>query len=52
MIDVVTVWLWYVDYLSGNSNIATLLMWSVYLLNAIFQTVKWYKEANYRNSED
>lgn len=45
LIDIVTVYLWWVDFRLGNGNIATLLMWVVYLLNAVFQLVKWYKEA-------
>lgn len=45
LIDVVTVYLWYVDYSLGNDNMATLLMWVVYLLNAIFQLIKWFREA-------
>lgn len=44
-IDIVTIFLWYTDYTLGNDNIATLLMWIVYLLNAVFQLVKWYKDS-------
>lgn len=44
-IDVITIFLWYTDYTLGNDNIATLLMWVVYLLNAVFQLVKWYKDS-------
>ena len=45
LVDVVTVYLWISDYMLGNDNIATLLMWSVYLLNAIFMYVKWNRES-------
>lgn len=45
LVDVVTVYLWWVDFSAGNDNVATLLMWTIYLLNAVFQLVKWYKEA-------
>lgn len=45
LVDIVTVGLWYADFVVGNSNIATLLMWSVYLLNAFLQAVKWYKDS-------
>lgn len=48
-IDIVTVYLWYMDYALGNDNVATLLMWVVYLLNAVFQLVKWYKDSKVEN---
>ncbi len=45
-VDVFSVIMWLKDYLSGNDNIATLLMWIVYLLNAVLMLIKWEKEAN------
>ena len=45
-VDVVTVYMWFVNFQQGNENIATLIMWIVYLLNAIFMCYKWEKEAN------
>lgn len=50
-IDVVTVYLWYIDYSLGNDNIATLLMWVIYLLNAVFQFIKWYKDTKVNVNE-
>lgn len=43
-IDVFSVYMWYVDFLKGSDNMATLLMWAVYLGNAIIMTVKWERE--------
>lgn len=43
-VDVFTVYMWWCDYRSGSGNIATLLMWVVYLGNAIIMLVKWEKE--------
>lgn len=48
VVDVVTVIMWIAAFFNGGESIATLLMWSVYLLNAIFMFVKWYKESKER----
>lgn len=44
-VDVVTIYMWYQNFVSGNDNIATLLMWVVYLVNAIIMLVKWERES-------
>jgi len=49
IIDVASVFMWAVAFINGGENIATLIMWSIYLLNAVFMFVKWYKES--RRSE-
>lgn len=43
-VDVFTVYMWACNYFSGNENIATLLMWIVYLGNAVIMCIKWEKE--------
>ena len=50
-IDVFSVYMWYVDFSKGSDNIATLLMWVVYLGNAVIMLVKWEKEAR-KNERD
>ena len=45
VVDVVTVLRWFVNYQNGGTDIAALLMWTVYLLNAVFMFVKWFKES-------
>lgn len=45
VVDVVTVIMWGVAFANGNDSIATLIMWIVYLFNAIIMYVKWIKEA-------
>ena len=45
IVDVVTVIMWAVNFIQGGETIATLAMWSVYLLNAIFMYIRWNKEA-------
>lgn len=44
-VDIFTVYLWWVDFRTGNDNLSTLLMWIVYLGNAIIMCIKWEKEA-------
>lgn len=45
-VDVVTVFMWgYAFFVQNSESIATLLMWMIYLLNAIFMYIKWQKEA-------
>lgn len=45
VVDVVTVIMWFVSYRNGGTDIAALLMWTVYLLNAVFMFIKWFKES-------
>lgn len=44
VVDVVTVIMWAVNFANGGESIATLLMWSIYLLNAIFMYIRWKRE--------
>lgn len=43
-VDIMTVIMWTLTYLGGNESVATLLMWVVYLGNAIIMCIKWEKE--------
>lgn len=45
VVDVVSVIMWGINFAQGGESIATLAMWSVYLINAIVMYIKWYKEA-------
>ena len=49
LVNILNISIWYINFSSGGDNIATLLMWSVYLVNAVFMLIKWYKEANNKN---
>lgn len=44
VVDVVTVIMWEVNFANGGESIATLLMWSIYLLNAIIMYIRWKRE--------
>lgn len=44
-VDVFSVYMWWCDFASGSDNIATLLMWVIYLGNAVIMLVKWETES-------
>ena len=44
-VDVFSVYMWWCDFNAGNDNMATLLMWAIYLGNAIIMCIRWEKEA-------
>ena len=45
VVDAVTIVLWAVHFAQGQEHISMLLMWSVYLLNAIVMYLRWNREA-------
>lgn len=45
-VDVFSVYMWWCDFSKGSGNIATLLMWVIYLGNALIMLIKWEKEAH------
>lgn len=45
VVDVVTVIMWAVNFAQGGESISTLVMWSVYLANAIIMFIRWHREA-------
>ena len=49
-VDVFSVYMWWRDFRSGSDNMATLLMWVVYLGNAMIMLIKWEKEARKKNA--
>lgn len=49
-VDVFSVIMWLVTFLNGNNSMATLLMWVVYLGNAVIMCIKWEKEVHNKNS--
>ena len=51
VVDIVTVLMWAKDFAEGGETIATLAMWSIYLINAVIMFVRWYLEAS-RNEKN
>lgn len=49
-VDVFTVYMWACNFLAGNDNMATLLMWIVYLGNAVIMCIRWEKEIRGKNN--
>ncbi len=39
--NVFSVYMWWMNFATGSENIATLIMWMVYLINGIFILIKW-----------
>lgn len=50
VVDVFSVYMWWCDFSNGSDNMATLLMWGVYLANAIIMLIKWEKEARQKDA--
>lgn len=48
-VDIFTVYMWACNFAEGNENMATLLMWTVYLGNAVIMCIKWEKEIGGRS---
>lgn len=47
IVNIVTIIMWsYNFFITGGEDIATLLMWIIYLFNAIFSYIKWEKECH------
>lgn len=44
IVDVFTVIMWIYAFVNGTGDMATVLMWSIYLINAIFMLIKWKKD--------
>ena len=44
-VDVFSVYMWWCNFRIGNDNISVVLMWAIYLINAIIMLVKWEREA-------
>lgn len=46
LVNIVTIFMWgYAFFYQGSESIATLLMWMVYLINAVMMYVKWKRES-------
>lgn len=43
-VNVFSVYMWWCNFASGNDNMATLVMWLVYLINGIFILIKWERD--------
>ena len=44
VVDVVTVVMWGINFTQGGETVATLAMWSVYLINAVIMYIRWNRE--------
>lgn len=51
-VDVFSVYMWWCNFRVGGDNMATLLMWVIYLGNAIIMLIKWEKESHKTNDRE
>ena len=45
IVDIVSVIMWIAAFFNGGESVAVLMMWSVYLANAVIMFIKWLKES-------
>jgi nicotinamide mononucleotide transporter len=43
IVDVVSVWMWWVAFQANESDITVLVMWTAYLINAVYGLIVWIK---------
>lgn len=43
-VNSVSIYMWWQNFDRGNENMATLIMWVVYLINGVFILIKWERE--------
>jgi len=51
VVDVVSVIMWIVALFTEGASVAVLMMWSVYLANAVIMYVKWLKESKVQKDQ-
>lgn len=51
VVDGVSIFMWVMAFFNGGESVATLLMWSVYFVNAVVMFIKWYKEITLKQEE-
>lgn len=44
VVNIVTIIMWVYAFFTGTGDLATILMWSIYLVNALIMLIKWIKE--------
>ena len=44
-VDAVSVIMWVAAFFNGGESVAVLLMWIIYLVNAVFMFIKWYNDS-------
>lgn len=49
-VNLMSVYMWWIDFRAGSGNIATLLMWALYLVNSVVLFVQWERDIKRQNS--
>ena len=50
IVYIVTVIMWVYAFINGTGDMATVLMWSIYLINAVIMLVKWINDTKTNKS--
>ena len=50
VVDIVSVIMWIAAFFNGGESVAVLMMWSVYLANAVIMFVKWFRDVKLKNN--
>lgn len=45
VVDIVSIIMWAIALTQGSTDMATMLMWTIYLVNAVYGLIKWEKES-------
>ena len=48
-VNSLSIYMWWCNFSAGSDNLATLLMWVVYLVSGIMMLIKWEKEISKTN---
>ena len=51
IVNILSVWMWIAAYQNGSNCFATILMWSVYVVLAVYFFVIWHKELRRQNNQ-
>ncbi|WP_044974822.1 nicotinamide riboside transporter PnuC [Ruminococcus sp. HUN007] len=52
LVDAVSVIMWVVAFMNEGDSVAVLLMWIIFLLNAVIMFIKWYRESAEEKTEN
>ncbi len=51
VVDLVSVIMWIAAFFNGGESVAVLMMWIVYLANAVIMFIKWFKDIQLNNNK-
>lgn len=52
IVNIVSVVMWIMAFFNGGESVAVLMMWSVFLVNAVIMFIKWYRDSARQKNEE